>query len=591
VNRAEATRGGAGKGWPVRYLPRSGPRATALLLVLLLIGMIGGAAPASAAPDQDEWRPLVPRRIFDQSRPGVELITAEFTGQVEVPEPRITPADQIVLRARVQRRIDQGEISDSETAKRDAAAEEIVEDPVRWLTPGDVIDRLDLEIQAMGSGFSISADGYIVTNAHVVAPQYDALKATALLRHELSSKFQDAIDHLIQGGVSGDQEIDLMEAGWQWAVVMSKIGHFKRQFRAVTPSGSGGAGSPADGRPAKLVRAGQEFPGKDVAILKVDAHEMATVALGDDTALSTGDRLFVLGFPGPATFSPVLSKESQKEPTLTQGVLSAKKQASKGFTLLQTDAAMTHGNSGGPVFDEQGKVVGVATFGSVDPQTGREVAGLNFAVPVSVVNELLAQARVTPVEGTATRRYRLGLDAFDRHWYKRALPLFMQAQRLDPEHPSVGRLIKQSQDAIAQGHDRTPRTILGLEPRPLGAVAAGALLLLALALLLARARRRRRARRARAVPGVPPLRRDTHPQMPAAAAPPPSPPTMPVSRAWWPQQERPAASAEERDARTLRQPPIRSGSQEAAPLHCWNCGRPNAPTNRFCEGCWTVLGS
>jgi serine protease Do len=48
-------------------------------------------------------------------------------------------------------------------------------------------------------------------------------------------------------------------------------------------------------------------------------------------------------------------------------------------------------------------VVGVATFGSVDPNTGREVAGLNFAVPVSVVNELLSQANLTPAEGAATR--------------------------------------------------------------------------------------------------------------------------------------------------------------------------------------------
>ena len=340
------------------------------------------------------------------------MITARFTADVTVPEPKITEADGRDLRARVVSKIRRGEIPATDAAARDAVFDEIARDPFRWYSKSDQVHHEKLELEAIGSAFSVSADGYIVTNAHVAAPRDEDLKAT-FLRDWAGS--DDSAESLSREGVPQSLVTRYVNATVQWLTRMSSLSHQQRRLEAVTTSGTGGRVT-AGKRAAKLIVAGDKIPGKDVAILKVDAHDIATVALGDDGGLSTGDRLFVLGFPGPATFSPVLSKESQKEPTLTQGVLSAKKQASGGFTVLQTDAAMTHGNSGGPVFDEQGKVTGVATFGSVDPQTGREVAGLNFAVPVSVVRELLARANVTTVEGTGTRSYRQALDAFDRHW-------------------------------------------------------------------------------------------------------------------------------------------------------------------------------
>lgn len=471
-----------------------GQRLPAVLLLLaLLAGTLAGALPASA----DEQKPMAPRHLFDEARPGVELITAEFTGKLSVPAPQVTAANQRALQLRVVEKIKRGEIPANETSARNAVIKEIVRDPLRWYTASDRVQRMDLKVLAIGSGFSISANGYIVTNAHVVAPASDALKAT-FLRERSGDSLQDSIQSMVTGGIPQSLATRLLEASLRWATKNSKLTNFKRRLETVTSSGSGGTVySVKHGRPAKLVTAGREIPGKDVAVIKVDATNMATVPLGDDTTLSTGDRLFVLGFPGPATFSPVLSKESEKEPTLTQGVLSAKKTASEGFPVLQTDATMTHGNSGGPVFDEHGEVVGVATFGSVDPQTGREVAGLNFAVPVSVVNELLSKAKVKPVEGVATEKYRSGLDAFDRHWYKRALPLFKEVKRLDPAHPTVDKLIKDSEKAIAQGRDQTPREILGLPLKFFAALVVGLFAVVVMVTVLARRRRRRRLRRER----------------------------------------------------------------------------------------------
>jgi hypothetical protein len=133
------------------------------------------------------------------------------------------------------------------------------------------------------------------------------------------------------------------------------------------------------------------------------------------------------------------------------------------------------------------------------------VAGLNFAVPVSVVNELLAQAKVKPVEGPATQKYRLALDAFDKQWYKRALPLFKDVKTLDRTHPSVDRLIAASQAAVDQGRDRTPREILGLPVALFVALTAAIGLLIAGASVTVAVRRRPRRARRRAMPAMSPV--------------------------------------------------------------------------------------
>ncbi len=494
----------------MRRMPGLGPGAARedsrlpaiLLAVLLLVAMLGGAVPANATDEAS--KPLTSRRLFDQSRPGVQLITAKLSAQLVVPEPEVTAANNRTMQTLVVDKIRRGKIPATQAAARSAVIDEFARDPFRWFTPSGRVHRESVKLTATGSGFSITPDGYIITNAHVVAPRQNDLKAW-FIAEDIRNGRDDFIADVRQDGLTQSQATKLLDAIMRWATKSAKLANFKQKISVFASSGSGTSSS-SKSRSARLIDAGAQFPGKDVAILKVNAGNMATVPLGDDTALSTGDRLFVLGFPGPATFNPVLSKASQREPTLTQGVLSAKKQAKDGSTVLQTDAGMTHGNSGGPVFDEQGNVVGVATFGSVDPDNGGQVAGLNFAVPASIVNELLGQAHVKATEGTAGSKYREALDAFDKHWYKRALPLLEQVKALDPGHPLVGKLIKDSRTAIEQGRDRTPLEVLGL-PVVVFAGVAAAVLVGAGALVLV-SRRRRRGRRERgpshgpAVPGA-----------------------------------------------------------------------------------------
>ncbi|MEP0767211.1 MAG: trypsin-like peptidase domain-containing protein [Fimbriimonadia bacterium] len=116
----------------------------------------------------------------------------------------------------------------------------------------------------------------------------------------------------------------------------------------------------------------------DVAVLKVRANKLAYAELGDSSTLQVGEWVLALGNP--------LGYEN----TLTVGVVSATnrqlREAGAGFTgLIQTDAAINQGNSGGALANIHGQVVGINTV-IVSP-TGGSI-GLGFAVPINRVKEI-----------------------------------------------------------------------------------------------------------------------------------------------------------------------------------------------------------
>jgi serine protease Do len=122
---------------------------------------------------------------------------------------------------------------------------------------------------------------------------------------------------------------------------------------------------------------------EDVALLKLErAPPKPVVAvLGDSSRLRPGSRLFAIGAP------------LRYEHTVTSGIVSAlRSDDSVGLhpsRLIQTDVPLNPGNSGGPLFDERGEVVGIASF-IATPNKGS--VGLNFAVPSAIVRRRLFEA-------------------------------------------------------------------------------------------------------------------------------------------------------------------------------------------------------
>ncbi len=182
-----------------------------------------------------------------------------------------------------------------------------------------------------GSGFIISADGYILTNYHVIEDAAKGGYEISVLTHD-GSKYIASI-----------------------------------------------VGFEAD---------------NDVAVLKIEAENLSAVVLGDSDYMSVGDAVYAVGNP-----------LGELEYTMTGGMVSALDRdistydSSTGsytsINMFQIDAAVNSGNSGGPVYDRHGQVIGIVTAKYSD--TG--VEGLGFAVPindaVSIAEDLITKGYVS----------------------------------------------------------------------------------------------------------------------------------------------------------------------------------------------------
>jgi serine protease Do len=177
----------------------------------------------------------------------------------------------------------------------------------------------EVPIRGEGSGFILSPDGIILTNAHVVQGA-----------SEVTVKLTD-----------------------------------RREFRAKVLGSD---------------------PMTDVAVIKINASNLPVVRIGDDNALQVGDWVLAIGSPYGL------------ENTATAGIVSAKGRSLPDDTsvpFIQTDVAVNPGNSGGPLFNARGEVVGINS--QIYTRTGG-FQGLSFAIPIDVAtkikDEIVAHGKV-----------------------------------------------------------------------------------------------------------------------------------------------------------------------------------------------------
>lgn len=137
-----------------------------------------------------------------------------------------------------------------------------------------------------------------------------------------------------------------------------------------------------DAHPATIVAQDEEH---DLAVLKIDADGLSALTLGDSNDVQIGETVVAIGF----------ALDLSGGPTVTSGIVSSldrsvNVQDTTGprsyRDLLQTDAALNHGNSGGPLVTLDGRVIGVNVAG------GDGVENIGFAIPIDVARPLLERS-------------------------------------------------------------------------------------------------------------------------------------------------------------------------------------------------------
>jgi serine protease Do len=232
----------------------------------------------------------------------------------------------------------------------------------------------------LGSGFIITPDGYILTNAHVVAD-------------------------------SDDVTVRLSDA--------------KREFKAQVVG--------VDRR-------------TDVALLKVDARDLPSAKLGNSSRVEPGQWVVAIGSPFGFDNS------------ISAGIVSATRRAlpDESFVpFIQTDVAVNPGNSGGPLINLKGEVVGINSL--IYSRTGGYM-GVSFAIPIEVALDVAKQLQAT---GKVTRgRLGIGIQSLTKELaqsFKLDQPVGAVVTNVEKAAPPAGR---------AQARRRDPRLQRKQDRRP-----------------------------------------------------------------------------------------------------------------------------
>ena len=331
-----------------------------------------------------------------------------------------------------------------------------------------------VETGGMGSGFVISPDGYILTNGHVVKFP-DKILAYYALEGAADQILKDLVVLVVQkmyGFTPTDEQMKalmpevLKQFGGRDGVINElykgyqagelKLDNINRNVyvqQGVFVSGKKipvEKGLKADVREVDFEGFTEqgEVKGKDIAVLKVSGSNMPTVLIGDSSKVKVGDKIYVVGYPGVATFQEFLSKESQLEATMTSGIISALKTMQDGSQVFQTDAAITHGNSGGPAFNEQGEVIGIASMVAVE--AGEQKYGFSYLRPSNIAKEFLKEKNIQNSRGLTDKYYKNGIEYYEKGKYKKAIKELETVLRLYPNLVEAQDYIKKSQEELSK---------------------------------------------------------------------------------------------------------------------------------------------
>jgi serine protease Do len=420
-----------------------------LKTLALLIGTLMTARCGATGQDPD----LTGVENYALNRPGVVMVRTEYTASVYVNSIRMDNRAFNALLDSVQNLDHAGGVTPGQ--KLDIVLREMNNRPARFFQATFDYIKQPEQITATGSGFFITGDGYVATNCHLIDREDAFIRRQFILSafRQITEASISALENSWATHFTDEQRSLLYNT---YASVYSRLFSMilydlKKNIYVVYRSDDGAQHSDTVKKPADIVIKGLPMPGKDIAILKISVgNEMPVLNLATHGLPRVGEQLYVYGYPGPVTNNDFVSSTSAIEPTLTTGIVSAIKRSVGGWPLIQMDANINHGSSGGPVCNEKGEVVGLTTFGSIE-SNGALAAGLNFAVPVSILKEYLDTANVNPAPSTAALEFARALDSYDQHRFRTALQEFGEVEKLNSHYPGIYSYIADCREKIKAG--------------------------------------------------------------------------------------------------------------------------------------------
>ena len=169
-----------------------------------------------------------------------------------------------------------------------------------------------------------------------------------------------------------------------------------------------------------LIHADKE---NDIVILKAKGEKLPTVKIGDIRKAIIGEKVYVISSP------------EGLENTISDGILSGIREITSDRKVLQITAPVSSGSSGGPVFNKNGEVIGIATF------IIEKAQNLNFAMPVNLIKDKIKNKKITALKESDIEDYKktaeywfyLGLAYDDSGKHEEAIESYKQALRIKPD--------------------------------------------------------------------------------------------------------------------------------------------------------------
>ncbi len=339
----------------------------ALILAVTLIGGASGFGGALLANSMNEEKISASEDTTDKAEEEKETIST-----VTAAPQNSTENDNATL----------GNLLNAAPANGTLTTEQIIHNA----TPSVVLitsEFTEAQGNGTGTGIVLSADGYIITNCHVIETSYQTYQSSGNM-----NPFENPFS-FFGGGY---------EAVTQTA-----------QADKVTVTMSDGSEHEAE-----IIGSDENT---DLALLKIDVDGLIPAVLGSSDDLTLGETAVTLGYPLGLGLSASEGIVSGLEKELTTELSSG---GTTTMILIQTDASINPGNSGGPLLNERGEVIGITSSKIADSY----VEGIGFAIPITdampILEDLMNKGYVsTPkigitgsdITAAVKRYYNLPVDA------------------------------------------------------------------------------------------------------------------------------------------------------------------------------------